>query len=238
MTLSVAGQPTTISDQPMVLLNLTNGYPFGLVAQFSLSFTPDAALQNAPFAVGRPYFGGVRFASGGTTTSLAVPAGAMSLGVSRVQIGDVAGTIVVTLTGLQIAGSGESIAIPSPPPSTTITVPTLSPAISSGSLQITNVTASSFTVELSASSTPRNLTSAAVSFGAASGAQLNGATFQVPLGDTATAWFASSDGWAAGGSFHLKIPFPFAGDFSAIGSVSVVLINSAGPSATVAASLQ
>jgi hypothetical protein len=88
-----------------------------------------------------------------------------------------------------------------------------------------------------ASSTPRDLTSATVNFTAASGATLTGTTFTVQLSDTATAWFESPAGQAAGGAFDLTIPFPFSGDPKAIGSVSVTLTNSKGMSLAVSGSM-
>jgi hypothetical protein len=46
----------------------------------------------------------------------------------------------------------------------------------------------------------------------------------------ASSWFSSQSGLNAGGAFDLQIPFTFSGDTSAISSVSVTLVNSAGTS--------
>ncbi len=87
--------------------------------------------------------------------------------------------------------------------------------------------------QLDASSTPRDLNSANVTFTAAAGAQLNGLSFTVALSPKAADWFGSAAGAASGGAFSMQIPFNYSGDTSAIGSVSVTLVNSVGLSAPV-----
>ena len=95
------------------------------------------------------------------------------------------------------------------------------------------MTASGFVVEVVASSTSRDLQNATIGFSAAGGAQLNGASYTVPLNDSATGWFGSAVGQAAGGAFDLQIPFPFSGDLSALGSAVATLTNSVGTSSAV-----
>jgi len=228
-TISISAQPTAITDQPGLTLNLNQPYPLPLDVQLTLSFTPDAG--------GLPsgdYSGpALQFASGGTSVTVTVQPNSTSWPLPSVQIGDVAGTIVVTLVEAQLGGTSQALELSNPLPSAPITVPRIAPAISAGSVRITKVTATGFNVEVVATSTPRDLTSALVTFAAATGAQLTGTSFDIPLSDTATQWFSSTDGLAAGGSFRLTIPFPFSGDTSAIGSVSVMLTNSIGTSASV-----
>jgi hypothetical protein len=231
-TISVGAQPQTITDQPGLTLNLSPGYPLPLDAQFALSFVPDAAgLPTNTYMPNGSYRGAaLQFASGGTSTSVTIPANSPSWPLPAVQVGDVAGVITVKLTSLSVSGGGPALQMPTSAPFATITVPRLAPVITAGSVRLTNVTTSGFTVEVMASSTPRDLTSATITFAAASGAQLNGSSFTVQLGATATTWFASAPGQAAGGAFDLQIPFPFSGAASAIGSVSVTLTNSVGVS--------
>ena len=117
-----------------------------------------------------------------------------------------------------------------------ITVPRIAPVIVPGSVKLTGVSGSGFTLFLDGSSTPRDLTSASVTFTPANSTQLNGTQFTVPLTSAATAWFADTGanrGVANGGSFSLTIPFTYAGDLSALGTVSVTLTNSVGTSAAV-----
>jgi hypothetical protein len=157
---------------------------------------------------------------------------------NSIQVGSVAGTITVKVTQLSqiINGQSVTIALPSPAPSIAITVPILPPSVSS--VKIINVTGSGFTVDVVASSTPRNLSAATFAFIAASGAQLNGTSFSISgsgnaLSTAATTWFASSGGQTSGGTFDLQIPITFSGSTNAIGSVSVQLTNSTGSSASV-----
>jgi hypothetical protein len=141
------------------------------------------------------------------------------------QQGTVAGTITASVTAV----NGTPLAEGSQP-SVTQTVKALPPAITSNSVQITNVTSTGFTVELTAYSTTRDLTSAMFTFQAATGDTLNGTTQTVSLSSAATPWFSSSAGLQAGGSFSLSVPFSYSGNPSALGSVSVTLSNSAGTS--------
>ncbi|MCC6862764.1 MAG: putative Ig domain-containing protein [Bryobacterales bacterium] len=228
-SLSVSQQPAAITDQPGLTLHLTEPYPSALEVQFALSFTPAAAgLPGANYISPA-----LQFATGGTAASVTVPANSASWPMPPLQIGDVAGTAVVVLTAVRVAGTGETLQLPASRPSTSITVPRLAPVIVPGSVRIANVTTSGLTVQLVAASTPRDLMSAVVTFAAASGTQLVGTSFTIPIGETARAWFESSDGQKAGGAFELKIPFPFSGDPKAIGSVTVTLTNSIGSSASV-----
>jgi hypothetical protein len=194
-----------------------------LEALFTLSFAADAAgLPSGSYSDPA-----LQFASGGTSASAIIAANSATSAIPGIQVGDVAGTITVTLASVTVSG-GQALLLPSSLPSATITVPRLAPIIES--VRIINLTSSGFTVELVASSTPRDLTSATLSFAASAGAQLSDTSFTVQLSDNATAWFGSPTGQAAGGTFDLQIPFAFSGDMSALGLVSVTLTNSVGTS--------
>lgn len=169
------------------------------------------------------------FAGGGNTTTFSIAKGATSGTLPSggvFQQGTVAGTIAAVITDV----NGTPLPAGSQP-SVTQTVKSLAPVITAGSVQITGVSATGFTVELNAYSTTRDLTTATFTFTAASGSTLNGASQSVNLGTVAAAWFASSGGLQAGGSFHLAAPFAYSGDTSALGTVSVTLTNSMGTSA-------
>jgi hypothetical protein len=221
-------QPATPADQPAPQATLGLAYPVALNATFSLSFKANASNLPTPFVNSA-----VQFAGGGTTSPvISIPANSTAAVVlPKVQIGTVAGTITVTLATLTTA-AGQSV-IPASPPTTTITVPQLAPIIVPGSVKITGVTSSGFTVFLNASATTRELISASVTFSAASGTQLTGTTFTVQLGTPATNWFTSSAGGTNGGSFGLTLPFSYSGDPAAIGTVSVTLTNAIGTSTAV-----
>ena len=227
-TVSIGAQPTKITDQPAATLHLDQPYPLPLIARLTLTFAPNASSVPS----GSYSSAALQFASGGKNTSVTVPPNNTSIPLPNIQVGDVAGTVTVALSSVTISGTDQALPISGPIPAGTITVPRLAPEFS-GAVRFVNVTASGFTLEVVASSTPRDLTGATVNFMAASGATLSGTTFTVPLSDAAKAWFESPAGQAAGGAFDLKIPFPFSGDTKAIGSASVTLTNSIGTSLTV-----
>jgi hypothetical protein len=141
------------------------------------------------------------------------------------QQGTVAGTITATITSV----NGNTLPVSSQP-TVTQAVKALAPVITTGSVKITNLTTTGLTVELDAYSTTRDLSSATFTFQAASGATLSGTSQTVSLTSAATSWFSGSGGLAAGGSFHLSVPFTYSGDTSALSGVSVTLTNSVGTS--------
>ena len=220
-------QPTTISDQPAPQMSLGTGYPVALNGTYRLTFTPNAAGLDASFTNTA-----VQFVTGGTTSpSIAIPANSTAaVTLPAVQLGTVAGTITVQLASLTVAGTGQAVPLPSPVPSVGITVPRLAPIIVPGSVKITSITSSGFQVFLDASSTPRDLSSASVSFTAAAGTTLNGTQFTVSLTAPAGAWFVPANANPNGGAFSLTMPFTFTGDTSSLGTVSVTLTNSVGTS--------
>jgi len=224
-----APQPTTISDQPVPQASLGTGYPVALNATYQLMFTSTPSLGAGYTAV--------QFVTGGTTSpTIAIPANSTTpVNLPAVQLGSVAGTITVQLASLTVAGTSQTVPLPSPVPSFPITVPRLAPIIVPGSVKITSVTSSGFQVFLDASSTPRDLTSANVTFTAASGTTLNGTSFTISLTSAATPWFdpANATGVANGGALSLTLPFTFTGSTSALGTASVTLTNSVGTSAAV-----
>jgi hypothetical protein len=172
-----------------------------------------------------------QFVGGNTTLDFTIPAGATTATLPQdgdIQQGTVATTITVTLTQL-VAGSTN--VLPQTPPSCSITVPPMAPVIEAGSVEITGLSSTGFTVGLNAYSTPRGLANATFTFLAAGGAQLDGTTsFVVQLGGIAPSYFSSASGQGSGGTFSLAVPFTFSGDTSALGSVSVTLSNSQGAS--------
>ena len=216
-----ASQQITPPAQVNLALSLSQGYPLPLAAQFTLSF---AGLPGGSYSDPA-----LQFATGGTSATVTIAADNVTSPIPGIQVGDVAGTITVTLVSVMVFGN-QTIQLPSSLPFTTITVPLLAPIVTPGSVQIANVTSSGFMVVLVATSTSRDLTSATLSFTAAPGTQLTGTSVTDPLSSVASAWFASTAGQTAGGTFELQVPLAFSGDTSALGSVAVTLTNSAGTS--------
>jgi len=235
ISLAVPSPPTSPTDQPTVALRVESAYPMALEGRLSLSFTPNAA--------GLPSGGyldpAVKFAAGGTTLNFTVPANSTTVtlpGNGGVQTGTVAGTVTVTLDQLRLSGTATEVPLASRS-SATIAVARTAPVIVAGSVQITSVTGSGFAVEFDAYSTPRDLRTAVFSFGAKSGARLDGAaSFTVQLGTDSATWFGGTDGRNNGSRFHLRVPFTLSGSSGVLGSVSVTLENSVGTSAAVSAS--
>jgi hypothetical protein len=230
-----APQPTTLQDQPTPQVSIP-GFSDPLTATFALTFAADASVKGLPTPYTNP---DVLFPTG-TTTSAAVNVPANStaaVSVQPVQLGSVAGVVTVRLATLLNQRTGQSLPLPSPVPATTITVRPAAPVITSVKIVGANSGATSFQVVVIGASTTRDLTTASLTFSAASGAQLNGATQTVSLTAASAAWFVgtgnASLGKGAGGAFTLTMTFPFSGDASAIGTVSVTLANSVGTSPAV-----
>jgi hypothetical protein len=160
----------------------------------------------------------------GTTYNVTVSAMSTSVPLPSIAPGTVAGNISLTLTVQAQTGAISAI-----------TVPPLAPIISPGSVQILNVTASGFDVELVANSSPRDLKTATFAFSAAAGTQITGtSTFSIDVTALMTNWYAGAAGQSYGSAFSLTVPFTFSGSSAAISSVTVTLTNSVGTSSAVA----
>jgi hypothetical protein len=171
---------------------------------------------------------GTGFGTKPDSATITVPAGTTTVSFpTPLDPGTVAGDLVVTLS---VAGQSATST------TSTVTIQPLAPIIEAGSVQITAVTATGFDVELVATSTPLNLTTATFTFAASSGAQISGnSTFSVDVSKLLPTWFASptAGDYKYGGAFSLSIPFTISGPASALQSVSVTLANSVGTSAPV-----
>jgi hypothetical protein len=199
----------------------------------TLGFTANAAGVPAGYADPALQFVDAHGIKQGTTYTVTVPAMASSIPLPQFQQdtvpggispGTVAGNISLTLSVQAQTGAISSI-----------TVPPLAPIISPGSVQILNVTASGFDVELVANSSPRDLKTATFAFAAAVGTQISGtSTFSVDVTSLMTNWYASATGQSYGSAFSLTVPFIFSGSSTAISSVTVTLTNSVGTSSAVA----
>ena len=75
-------------------------------------------------------------------------------------------------------------------------------------------------------STPRDMTSAAVTFTPAPGVTLAGSSVTVSLSQVFTTWYASAPSAQFGSAFSLQIPFTMPAGANPLLSLSVVLSNS------------
>jgi YVTN family beta-propeller protein len=164
-----------------------------------------------------------------TQLNFTIPAGATTASLPNsgtVQQGTTAGTITVTLSALTAGGTSV---LPQPAPSLSVTVARVAPAIKS--VSIVNETATGFSIQVTAYSTPRDLANATFSFTAAAGTDLNGSSPPaVALSSVSQAYFSSASGALGGGTFVLTVPFTYSGSTSALGRVNVALSNSVGTS--------
>src|SRR5262249_42101720 len=88
---------TNPGGQTVPTASLGQSYAVPLTGTFTLSFTPNA--QNLPAGYTNA---DVKFASGGTTADVNIPAGSTAaVTLPAVQLGSVAGTVNVTLTALK-----------------------------------------------------------------------------------------------------------------------------------------
>jgi len=218
------------TDQPALTVSISSPALVDYTGTIQLNFVPASNVSGWPSGQTNQQ---VVFAGGTNTTTFTIAAGSTT-GVlpngGVFQQGTVAGTITALITA--VTENGVTTTFPGgAQPSVTQTVQALAPVITTGSVQITNITSSGFTVTLTAYSTTRDLTDAAFTFMPASGDTLNGTTQTVNLSSVAATWFSSSGGLDAGGSFTLSVPFPYSGSTSALGTVSVTLSNSIGTSA-------
>ncbi len=238
LTITVLPQPSvTISTTQTIPQVSIPGFPDPLQATFTLSFTPDASVKGLPNPFTNP---DLVFGSTGTATSskVSIPANSTAgipVDTVGVQLGSVAGVVTVTLTSLTDQRTGQTLPLLSPVPSAVITIKPSAPVITS--VKITNITSSGFQVVVDATTTTRDLTSVSLTFTAASGDTLTGSTQTVSLTSASTAWFVASGNASLGkgnvGAVSVTLTFPYTGDPTAIGTVSVTLSNSVGTSPAV-----
>jgi hypothetical protein len=223
---------TTVPTTPLTMtVQLANAAPADLQGTLTLSFTPNAT--GVPSGYMDP---ALQFVAGGTTFNFTIPAGATTptVAVPNIQQGTVAGQITVTLTTLN---AGTLSLLPLTPVQESVTIPQLAPIIESCTAG--TISTSGFTVQLDAYSTPRDLQSATYTFTAASGTQITvtGAStpnqISVNVAPQLTAWFGGAPSQSNGSAFSLQTPFTLSGDPTAVQSVSVILKNSIGSSASV-----
>lgn len=203
------------AEQKDVVVQLAQAYPVELKGTATLTFTP-----NVPNNVDDPK---VLFLNGKRTADFTIPANSTQavfegVPVQRVQTGTVAGTARVAVA---ISGGG-------PTASQEFTIAKTAPFLADN-LAVQNTTGG-FTVVMTGYSTPRDLTSARVTFVPAAGTNLQTTELTIPLTAGAVAWFDSVLGRENGSAFKLTIPFTVQNGSNAVASVTVTLTNSVGTS--------
>lgn len=204
-------------------VKLSQPSPVPLVADLVLTFTPNAfGVTDNP----RVQFLDPAATNGGRRLRVTIPAGAVSTQVP-VQPDTIAGLIHIELAAVY---AGEKNLVTAPYPSTELTVPRIAPVITS--LAIERDTGSSFDIVISGYSTPRDMTTVSVTFTAKAGKSIDEpSTVSVQLSDLFRTYYNSAASQAGGSAFTgLRLPVSVSGATDAIGSISVVLTNSAGAS--------
>jgi hypothetical protein len=149
----------------------------------------------------------------------------MSLSNGVLQAGTVAGTIELSVSNVQVAGTN----VATNSSTFDVQIPRLPPVITS--VRILNRTSAGFDVEVTGYSTTRDITGATFDFGAASGQKLLTVELTPDVTSTFTEYYQSPDSDSVGSAFVYTQPFVIKqGTVKAVASVTVALTNSAGTS--------
>jgi len=216
--ITFSGLPATASPakQYPLQVSLGSAYPAAISGQAILAFSPDTG----------PTDGTIQFASGGTTASFTVPAGATTP-VSSVPLALQTGTVSGTLTvSLRFQAGGVDIT-PSPAPTITAQIARAAPVIAS--LQKT-AGSNSLSVVVTGYSTAREVTQAVFTFSAATGQtlQTSASSITVDVSTLFGTWFVDPANSQFGSPFIFTQPFTIQGDPTAVIPVSVTLTNRTG----------
>jgi len=219
---SVTGLPDVANpaQQPAFDVQLGSPYALAITGRARLEFVPDAVVPSDDPSI--------QFSTGGRTVNFTIPAGqtraTFPTSTPAIQTGTVAGRIILTID--QLLAGGQNIT-PTPAPSRTVQIARSAPRINS--VQVAR-TGSGFNLLITGYSTPREVTQAVFTFTPAAGGNLATTSLTVPVSAAFTTWYGGANSGQFGSSFLYTQPFQVQGAIGAIGSVSVVLSNSAGTS--------
>jgi hypothetical protein len=225
-TLTLAGPPPPAvpTENAVVSIQLESPPPMSIQGSLALGFNPAVGVPGLPAGYRDP---ALQFLSGGTTLDFSVPARSTTVTLPRngsIQQGTVAGDIIVSVT--RLSANGVDV-IAQAPPNRAVTIPKLAPVIIPNSVRIVAVNATSFDVDLTAYSTPRDLTGATFTFEAGGG--IDGtSSFTVDLRPSTGQWYASAQSLPFGSLLRLRVRFTAEGDTNSLQRVTVTLANSTG----------
>ncbi len=237
---TISGLSGTISPATQANLSLTLASPYPVDLNGVLTLTTSGNYGTDPsvqFATGS--------STGNRTVDFSIPANSTSANFAGqgpdipVQTGTVAETITLTPSFMTVNGVDLT---PSSPTTLQFTVAAAAPVLES--LQVTNTTASSFTLLITGYSTTRSLGSVNVTFTPAKGYTLSTSAFTIDVSQVAALWFQSASSVPFGGLFQITLPFNIPGQvpvnktlIQAIASAAVTVTNSAGTSNSLSANL-
>ena len=235
---TITGPSGTVQpqQQPSYSLSLQSPYSIDVAGKLALGFTSGAFTSDPS----------VQFATGGRTVNFVIPAGSTDAVFQNnskqiaIQTGTVAGNI--TLTPSFATSSGLDLT-PSNLPAVSLSVPVLAPVITG--LTISNQSATGFTLNITGYATSRSVTQIQLQLTPAAGVTLMNSTVTVPVDSAFQAWYGGSASQAVGSAFTASLPVTLAGNSTApatltraVQSISVVLSNAQGNSASQNATLQ
>jgi len=221
---------TAASDQqPSFTLALGAPYAQDITGQVALTFQPDTSLASPAAPADDP---SIQFSTGGRTASFTIPAGNTAPISFALQTGTVAGTITLAVTWSEAGGATL------PTPAALTQTIQIAPAVPVITAVTASTTSSGFQVVITGYSNTREASQALLQFTPASGQTLQTTSLPVALTSAATTWFQSTTSDQYGSQFVLTLPFTVTdGSASAIGSISVQLVNSQGTSTSASATL-
>jgi len=203
-----------------VTVSLASPFPVDLTVTLTAASVPDSGVPDP--SVGFP---------SGTTTTITIPAGALSGSTDvPVSTGSVAGQVVITAT--RIVGAGVDVT-PSPAPRTSI-------RIAAGPVVIVSITAArnatGFSATIVGYVTDRSAATANFTF---TGTNLGTTTLSVPVDTLFTGYFGGSTPTSApyGGQFTYVQQFTVNGSSSAVTSLGASITSRLGTSNSVTATV-
>jgi hypothetical protein len=189
----------------------------------TLTFAPDTGNPDNPQIQLVSTSTGVTVAPGGRSLTFPLAANSTATPVVMVQVGNVSGTITITL---QLTAAGVNVTPTNVVP-VTIVVPRVAPTITSLSF---STSGSTLTVLVTGFSTTREILSAAFTFTPAKGASLDQTTLTVSSGSLFQTWYTTPGSVQYGSAFTYTQTFTLSGSATAVAGVGATLTNTAGTS--------
>ncbi len=238
-SLSLVPSSTTPVPQSSVTITLANPSADPVTGILCMTVQPNSAVLQPPSGI-NPY--DASFANANASLLKQCPQGAISAISFSLQPSDPVTKTVATVMQGTVAGEinlevvslvdGSTSVLPGLNTSVSLTIPPAPPQVTSGPV-ISSIVNGSFTVSLMGYTNTRQFTEADFTFtpGTTGGTTLNNSSSPVTIavltnGADQTQWFQTAASAGLGGSFSLSVSFPFTGDASALGTVSVTLKNS------------
>lgn len=224
-TLTFTGIPAAAGVQNTITGTISPPINASLSGRMIMTFAPAAGVDDPS----------VQFVQSGSTTgsrnvAFTIPANTTAVvftnGTTRISTGTVVGTITITTTLQDSAGT-----VLTPPAPIVITINPTVPVIRA--VTIGPVTTSGFSISVTGFSTPRDMTSAKFHFTSPTNTSLAAADVVVPLTTAFTTWYSNPASNAFGSLFTMTAQFSFTGPPGTtvpFTTVTVTLTNSRGDS--------